>query len=162
MLDTILEILKAHEQLFWLLGLGSIVMFVGSAVLIPYAIILLPVDFFARIPEKPFTRRHPLAAFLLIIFRNALGGVLLVAGIIMLFVPGQGLLTILIGLALIDFPGKHTLLLRMVSNPRVYEATNGIRRWAGKPEFLAVNPRADGGRSSERSGDNPGGTIRRD
>ncbi len=162
MLDKVLEALNTHEQLFWLLGIGSIGLLVGTALLIPLAIILLPVDFFARIPEKPFTRRHPLVAFLLIILRNALGGVLLIAGIIMLFVPGQGLLTILMGLALIDFPGKHTLLLRMISNPRIYEAANGIRRWAGKPEFLAVNPRAGGGRSSERPGQNPGGTTRRD
>lgn len=162
MLDTILEILKAHEHLLWLLGFGSIALFLGSAVLIPYAIILLPEDFFARMAEKPFTRRHPVVAFLLIIFRNALGGVLLIAGFIMLFVPGQGLLTILLGLALIDFPGKHTLLLRMISNPRVYEAANGIRRWAGKPKFIAVNPPPGGGRSSEGSGQNPAGTIPRD
>lgn len=128
-----------------MLGFGSIALFVASAILIPLAIILLPVDFFARMAEKPFTGRHPLLAFLLIIFRNALGSVLLIAGFIMLFIPGQGLLTILIGLALIDFPGKHTLLLRMVSNPRVYEAANGIRRWAGKPEFLAVDARPGGG-----------------
>lgn len=137
MIDVVFEVLKTHEQLFWLLGLGSIALLVGSALLIPWLIIALPADFFARLPAKPFRGRHPVIAVLLIILRNLLGAVLLVAGIIMLFVPGQGLLTILIAIALIDFPGKHTLLLRLFSNPRVFGAANGIRRWAEKPEFIA-------------------------
>ncbi len=137
MIDVVFEVLKTHEQLFWLLGLGSIALLIGSALLIPWLIIALPAEFFARLPSKPFKGRHPVIAVLLIILRNLLGAVLLVAGIIMLFVPGQGLLTILIAIALIDFPGKHALLLRLISNPRVFGAANGIRRWAGKPEFLA-------------------------
>ncbi|HSS65681.1 MAG TPA: PGPGW domain-containing protein [Gammaproteobacteria bacterium] len=135
MIETIFQTLKTHEQLFWLLGLGSFVLLVGTALLIPWLIILLPVDFFARIPARSFSGRHPVVAFLLIVLRNVVGAALLLAGIIMLFIPGQGLLTILIAIALIDFPGKHSLLLKMTSNPRMLNAANGIRRWAGKPEF---------------------------
>ena len=136
MLDAVFEVLKTHEQLFWLLGLGSLALLVGTALLIPWLLIVLPPDFFARLPARPFQGRHPVIAILLIIFRNFLGAVLLAAGIVMLFIPGQGLLTILIGLALIDFPGKHTLLMRLFSNPRVFNPANRIRRWAGKPEFV--------------------------
>ncbi len=149
MLDSVFEVLRTHEQLFWLLGLGSLALLVGTALLIPWLIILLPADFFARLPARPFQGRHPVIAILLIIFRNALGAVLLAAGIIMLFTPGQGLLTILIGLALIDFPGKHTLLMRLFSNPRVFNPANRIRRWAGKPDFVPAAP--------EHPGDLPSG-----
>ena len=147
MIDAVFETFRGHEQLFWLLGLGSIVLFVVTALLIPWIIIILPVDFFVRIHARSFRGRHPLIAFLLVILRNALGAVLLLAGFIMLFIPGQGLLTILIALALIDFPGKHTLLLRMMSNPRVFGAANGIRRWAGKPEFRPAVSDGRGGDS---------------
>lgn len=150
MLDPVFEVLRTHEQLFWLLGLGSLALLVGTALLIPWLIILMPEDFFARLPARPFQGRHPVIAILLIVFRNALGAVLLAAGIVMLFTPGQGLLTILIGLALIDFPGKHTLLMKLFSNPRVFNPANRIRRWAGKPDFLPAAP--------EHSSDLPSGS----
>lgn len=147
MLTTIFETFKTHEQLFWLLGLGSIGLLVGTAVLIPWLIIVLPSGFFAgkftANARQSGSRR--IGAALLAIFRNVLGVALLAAGIIMLFIPGQGLLTILVAVALIDFPGKHALLLRLINNPRVFGAANGIRRWAGKPEFLPADsgPRPD-------------------
>ena len=144
LLDSAFEVLRTHEQLFWLLGLGSLALLVGTALLIPWLIILLPADFFARLPARPFQGRHPVIAILLIVFRNALGAVLLAAGVVMLFIPGQGLLTILIGLALIDFPGKHTLLIRLFSNPRVFNAANRIRRWAAKPDFVPAAPELSG------------------
>ncbi|MDX1556973.1 MAG: hypothetical protein R3212_13155, partial [Xanthomonadales bacterium] len=77
MLDAVFEVLRANEQLFWLLGLGSLVLLVGTALLIPWLIILLPSDFFARLPARPFQGRHPVIAISLIVFRNALGALLL-------------------------------------------------------------------------------------
>ena len=162
MLDSVFEILRTHEQLFWLLGLGSLALLVGTALLIPWLIILLPADFFARLPARPFQGRHPVVAILLIVFRNALGAVLLAAGIIMLFIPGQGLLTILIGLALIDFPGKHTLLMRLFSNPRGFNAANRIRRWAGKPDFFPAAPGRSGDGSSGHSPQRRDESVRSD
>jgi hypothetical protein len=162
LIETIFEALKAHQQLFWLLGLGSIVLLIGTALLIPWLIIVLPADFFSRAPGKAFGGRHPVVIFALILLRNVLGAVLLVAGIIMLFVPGQGLLTILIALALIDLPGKHTLLLRMMNNRRVRDAANGIRRWAGKPEFLPAGFDVHGDASSGRTRPRDGESMRDD
>jgi len=45
------------------------------------------------------------------VFRNAIGAVLVMLGVAMSLpgVRGQGLLTILVGLMLVDFPGKRTL-----------------------------------------------------
>lgn len=162
MIDPILEAFKTHQHLFWFLGLGSIVLFVATALLIPWLIVLLPKDFFAQLPAKPFSGRHPVVAFLIIIFRNVVGAVLLPAGIIMLFTPGQGLLTILIALALIDFPGKHALLMRMISNPRLFGAANRIRRWAGKAEFLPAELELHDRDPSRPIGQRPDESIRND
>lgn len=152
MLDMLIETLEANQQLFWILGLGSVALLIGTALFIPWLIIILPADFFARKLDGSGDRRElGVGRILLIILRNLIGVVFFVAGIIMLFIPGQGLLTILIGLALIDFPGKNTLLRRLVRNRRVFDTANGIRRWAGRPDFLpgcAETRREPAGRES--------------
>ncbi len=147
MFDTILEIFSTHEHLLWWLGLGSLALLVGTALLIPWLIVLLPADFFARKLDPKTTAGEPrrVLALVLAVLRNLVGIVLFVAGVIMLFVPGQGLLTILVAVALVDFPGKNALLLRLVNSPRILNAANGIRRWAGKPEFHPVAQRVPGG-----------------
>ena len=162
MFQTLLDTLSAHENLLWVLGLGSIVLLVGTAALIPWLITVLPADFFARKSDSAADgrgRRSP-GSLAVAVLRNLLGVVLLVAGFIMLFIPGQGLLTMLIGVALIDFPGKRALLLRMVRNPRVFDAANRIRRWAHKPEF--ISPEAGRG-AGHRPMDAPAGdSVSRD
>ena len=62
------------------------------------------------------------------------GGVVL-AGIAMLFLPGQGLLTILISICMMDVPGKRRLLDRLAANEHIQAALNWVRRKRGKPEF---------------------------
>jgi hypothetical protein len=51
-------------------------------------------------------------------------------------VPGQGVLTILLGVMLLDFPGKRELEAKLVSRPQVYRAVNRLRARYGKPPFL--------------------------
>ena len=58
----------------------------------------------------------------------ALGAVLSLPG-----VPGQGVLTILIGLILVDFPGKHRLMRRLLTRPGVIETLNRVRAYFGRP-----------------------------
>ena len=76
-----------------------------------------------------------LAGSAALVLRNAVGWVFVVAGIAMLVLPGQGLLSILAGLVLIDFPGKHRLERRLLGSPGVRRAMNWLRRRAGKPPF---------------------------
>ncbi len=86
----------------------------------------LPGDYFtqARRPERPFIRSVVL---------NLVGGVLLVAGVVMLFIPGQGLLTILLGLILMDFPGKYALERRIVARHGLLDTINRLRARSGVP-----------------------------
>jgi hypothetical protein len=56
---------------------------------------------------------------------------LILAGIAMLVLPGQGTVTILIGLALTNFPGKYALERRIASQPAVRATLNKIRGLAG-------------------------------
>ena len=81
--------------------------------------------------------------------RNLLGAVLLACGLIMLFTPGQGLLFMLMGLAFMDFPGKHALIRWTGASQTVLRTLNHIRSKAGRPPFehpdasTPENPDAD-------------------
>jgi UPF0716 family protein affecting phage T7 exclusion len=67
-----------------------------------------------------------------------LGVVLVVLGILMSVpgVPGQGFLTILLGIMLLDFPGKRNLEYKLVSRPQVLNAINKLRHRFGKPSLV--------------------------
>jgi hypothetical protein len=59
------------------------------------------------------------------------------AGIVMLLIPGQGLLTILIGIALMDFPKKQAFLRRVVARQWVLRSINRIRGRFGRAPLRA-------------------------
>lgn len=127
----LIDWIQSHEVLIaWMGGLGLLI-FLGSLVAMPVIIVLMPQDYFVRM-ERGLLQRKPLRQ-VLHVFKNVLGCILLLAGIAMLVLPGQGLLTILIGLSLIDFPGKHGLQLRLVRIPRIRRSIQWIRHKAGRP-----------------------------
>ena len=65
--------------------------------------------------------------------KNLLGVVLIVSGIFMLVLPGQGLLTIFVGTVLLNYPGKFKLERWIVTRPRIKRLINRLRRYAGHP-----------------------------
>jgi hypothetical protein len=48
-------------------------------------------------------------------------------------VPGQGLITILIGVMLLDFPGKRELERKIISRPAVLSNVNKLRNKFSRP-----------------------------
>ena len=126
--------IRGHETLFWWLGALSIGMFVSTLVVLPIIVARLPVDYFTRDEDHPGGHTPAITLRLLgLIGKNLLGLVLLLAGVAMLVLPGQGILTILIGLMLMNFPGKRTLERRLVQQPSVWQAMNWIRARAHRP-----------------------------
>lgn len=126
---------REHAVLFQVLGAASLAMFVLSLVVFPLVVISLPPDYFVRERRDPVRqlRRRPLLWAAVMVVKNLLGAALIAAGVAMLVLPGQGLLTILMGLALTNFPGKFTLERRFVRVPSVGRALNRIRSAAGRP-----------------------------
>ena len=87
---------------------------------------------------KLWADKPPIVRFLGIAGKNLLGVALVVVGILLSLpgVPGQGILTILLGIMLLDFPGKKKLEHKLVSRPQVRNAINKLRAKFGKPELV--------------------------
>lgn len=133
-----LDGLEQYETLFWWLFAGSIITFVATLVIVPILIVRLPYDYFSHHRRHSLSRskQHVLIRVPLVILKNTLGAILLMMGIIMLVTPGQGILTLLIGLMLLNYPGKYQLERWIVSRPAVFSAINWLRGRANRPPLV--------------------------
>jgi hypothetical protein len=126
------EWLTARPAVIIAVGAFSAAAFFGTLAAVPLVVIRIPADYFLR-PERYRVTggsRGWRAAVLTV--KNLAGAVFLLAGIAMLVLPGQGLLTILIALMLLDFPGKRRMERAVVSKPKVLRAVNALRKRAGR------------------------------
>lgn len=125
---------NTHEE--WLLGLAvvSVVVFLASLASAPWLVCRIPTDYFRsdQRPTVPWARHHPLIRWPLLGLKNLGGVLLLAAGIAMLVLPGQGLLTMLAGLVLLDFPGKYRFERWLVRQPAVLRTVNWLRQRHGR------------------------------
>lgn len=127
----------------WLFAV-SVVLLVLSPVVVGWVVVRLPVDYFSAGRREPvaFLGDHPLLRLVVLVGKNLVGVSLVVAGVLMLFVPGQGLLTIVMGVLLLDFPGKFRVERWLVTRRAVWRSINWLRRRAGREEFR--RPKAEG------------------
>jgi hypothetical protein len=115
----------------------SIVFFVGSLIAIPFILVRLPTDFFdIRVPRPWMEDHHPVLRVLGHLVKNVVGAIFLFVGFLMLFLPGQGILTMLIGISMLDFPGKRKLEAKLIGQPAVLNTINGMREKFGKPPLI--------------------------
>ncbi|TYK66280.1 hypothetical protein [Colwellia echini] len=70
------------------------------------------------------------------IVKIIIGVFLLLCGLLMLVLPGQGLITMVIGLSLIPFPGKDKLVQYILSRKSIRTSLNWIRVKAKKEPFI--------------------------
>lgn len=120
------------------LTIASVAFFVGTLIAIPFILVRLPPHYFdERHPRRWMPDRHPALRLLGLIAKNAVGTVFLAVGIALLFLPGQGILTILLGISLMDFPGKRYCERKIVGQPTVLKAINALRAKYEQPP-LAV------------------------
>ena len=113
--------------------------FLISLAVVSFILVKLPPTYFQPSHSRPFwLDRHPAIRWSGLIAKNVLGVVLVLLGILMSVpgVPGQGILTILLGIMLVDFPGKRRLEYKLVSRPRVLEAINRLRHRFSKPPLV--------------------------
>jgi hypothetical protein len=106
-----------------------VVLTAGSLAVVLRIALALPEDYFeAEQPRGPsWTARR--------VVRNAVGVVLIAVGAALSVpgVPGQGLLTILVGLFFVDFPRRRRLERALARRPGVLAALNRLRARFGRP-----------------------------
>lgn len=137
-LTSTLESYASLEGAGVLVG-ASLLMLVTSLIAIPWFLCRLPEDYLlgdSAVSRGGWWRR---------VLRNSVGGVLLVLGLLMLVLPGQGLLTIFVGLTLIDFPKKRRLIRRVLARPRLFKLINSVRGRFEQPPLLPPGDRVSDG-----------------
>jgi ABC-type spermidine/putrescine transport system permease subunit II len=106
------------------LAVASVAMFVATIIAIPIFLVRVPGEYFAR-PRR--ARSLPIR-----ILRTVCGLALVALGGAMLVLPGQGVMTILVGLGVLDLPINHRIVLKILCRPKVHEAIDDLRRKHGK------------------------------
>jgi hypothetical protein len=112
---------------------------VGGLAVVGFIVVRLPADYFSETRERRFlTGRHPILRVMGLALKNLAGVVIVAIGIVLVMpgVPGPGALTILIGIMLLDFPGKLRLERWLVSRPSVFKAINSLRVRHHRPPLI--------------------------
>lgn len=133
--DLLEHIADLPAELWVGLTLFTVALAVASLALMPRLLARLPRDYLVQ-PGPPLRERWARASAdsrVLMVLRNLLGAVLLLLGFVMLFVPGQGVLTVIAGLALLDLPGRRKLVVALLARPKVASAVNKLRERSGEP-----------------------------
>ncbi|MDQ3323151.1 MAG: hypothetical protein M3525_12085 [Acidobacteriota bacterium] len=141
-LSTIWEwIIQFWESLTWgRIALGSVLLLIS--VVVSYAVVVvvmvkIPADYFS--PHYSSDSSKSKSFFVrwgAVIFKNLMGVLLVLLGIAMTVGPGPGLLTILIGLIMLDIPGKRPLEAKIIQKPAVLSAVNSLRARYNKPPLI--------------------------
>tara|TARA_B100000579_G_scaffold336478_1_gene287335 strand:+ start:76 stop:528 length:453 start_codon:yes stop_codon:yes gene_type:complete len=126
-----------HPEVLIGLGISSILIFIISILGISWFVAQIPEDYFLSSQRKPskLQEQKPILRLALIFGKNIIGFALIIGGLLMLILPGQGMLTIVTGLLLINYPGKYKLEQKLVAMPSVFRALNWIRVKANKPRL---------------------------
>ena len=136
--DLIFAWLRSHQNILGWAGLFSLMMMVATLLTVPLIIVSLPSRYLNekkdRLSEIQSFWRWPY-----LVVKNMMGVLLVLAGLAMLVLPGQGLLTLAIGLGLMNFPGKRSLIRRLIGRPRVLRTIN---RWRAKAHKAPLEPPA--------------------
>jgi hypothetical protein len=110
-------------SLFVLSGVSLVV----SVVALPWYLKRLPADYFVRKNTLRVRIEPTLTHTAFVGLKNVIGGLLVLAGVAMLVLPGQGLATIIVGTLMMEFPGKRRLERRVLTIPVLFKLVNRLR-----------------------------------
>ena len=123
-----LEFLSDYKIYLVWLGTLSFIIFIFSLLTIKWLVALIPSDYFIKKNNSEFRSNYPIFWLVSIIIKNLVGYTLIIGGILMLVLPGQGLFTIFVGLMLSNYPGKFYIERKFIAIPSVLRAINWLRK----------------------------------
>jgi hypothetical protein len=116
-----------------------VITFTLNLAVVSFVLVKLPAAYFHESYSRAMWEdRHHLVRWSGMILKNLVGVVMVALGIVMSLpgVPGQGLLTILLGLIMLDIPGKRPIEARLIRRPQVLNAINRLRAKFDKPPLV--------------------------
>ena len=120
--------LENNSYIFFYAGIVSILIFVFSIVgLRLFIIALLPDYFINKKRVSALKNRSILLWIIYIVFKNIIGYIFIIMGLVALVLPGQGILMILVGLMMSDYPKKFDLEKKIITSKEVRKGINWIR-----------------------------------
>ena len=130
-MSSLLDWLAPHQQLLLWVGAASLIIFTLSLLSLPWLVAQIPEDYFLT-QTRPIEDR----SILVLWTKNLIGYGLILAGFLMLLLPGQGILTVVTGVLLIDYPGKFRHERQIARNPAILKSLNWLRAKAHKPPLI--------------------------
>ena len=134
LIDNIFGWFREYPEILVWLGGSSILIFAFSLIGISWLVAQIPEDYFLHETRHPslWKVKTPILRLIILIIKNVLGAFLIIGGLMMLVLPGQGLLTIVTGFLFVDYPGKFKLERKMVAYPAIFNSLNWIRAKSNK------------------------------
>lgn len=132
---AMIDLFTQYESVFIWLSFLSLVVFLGSLAALPWLVGRLPSGYFLNPAANRAGAGKRQTHILVLCLRNGLGAAVFLMGIVMLFIPGQGILTMVAGLVIMEFPGKSSAILYFVRFEKVRRGLNWLRRKKGKPSL---------------------------
>jgi hypothetical protein len=116
----------------------------ASILIVVFLVVRMPEDWFAS-KRRPLPPGPKWLALFTLVLKNLVGLALIAIGLVMSLpgFPGQGVLTILVGVVLVDGPGKRRFELAMVRRPAIRRTLDRIRRKFGKPPLRVMGDPGD-------------------
>lgn len=130
-----------NQSLLTSVAAVSVFIFFLSLLSLPWVVSKIPKDYFIRNANRfDFWReKFPSSWLIIIIIKNVVGFFLLIGGLIMLVLPGQGIITVIISLILLDYPGKSHLERKFALNKKVFPKLNWLREKAKTEPLISPN-----------------------
>jgi len=123
------------EYAGWLVMISLLTALITLA-LVPVLITHIPEDYFCHHRRLRTSKNHPLVSVAIKAAKNLLGVMFFLVGFVLLFLPGQGLILILVGMLIMNYPGKYALERWLIQRRGVLPALNAIRVRYGKAPLL--------------------------
>jgi hypothetical protein len=134
--------IELHKWLIGALAAGSAAMFLVVIIVLPLVIVGMRPDYFSA-PHRepgPWRRKHRVGGWLVSACKNAAGALFFVAGLIMALAPGPGLLSMFIGLTMMNYPGKYRLERWLVTRGPIWRALAWLRARAHVAPLVYPDP----------------------
>ena len=136
LIENIQTLFGDYYDFFFWLGIVSSVIFLMSLLSIGWLVSLIPSDYFINRKDSKFKLNYPVAWIVSAVIKNIFGYILILGGILMLILPGQGLITIFIGLLLSNYPGKYSIEKRIIATPKILKSINWLRKRSNEPPLI--------------------------